>query len=63
MLVNEAWVINAQAAGLAGLAIVMGYLLYSPRYARSSHPVAIIDPPSNSHYVMTQKTYYCRDQE
>ncbi|XP_071538936.1 plasma membrane ascorbate-dependent reductase CYBRD1-like isoform X2 [Panulirus ornatus] len=63
MLVNEAWVINAQAAGLAGLAIVMGFLLYSSRYARSSHPVAIIDPPSNSHYVMTQKSYYYRDHE
>ncbi|XP_042880285.1 plasma membrane ascorbate-dependent reductase CYBRD1-like isoform X2 [Penaeus japonicus] len=61
-LPEEAWVVNAQAACLAGLAILMGFLLYTTRYARASHPVAIVDPPSNSHYVMTQKTYYYRDQ-
>ncbi|KAK7070140.1 hypothetical protein SK128_011544, partial [Halocaridina rubra] len=58
LLVEEAWVINAQAAALAGLAILMGVLLYSSRYAHSSHPVAIVEPPSSNHYVMTQKTYY-----
>lgn len=60
---DEAWVINSQATCLAGLAILMGFLLYSSRYARSQHPVAIVDPPSSSHYVMTQKTYYYRDHE
>ncbi|XP_063870109.1 plasma membrane ascorbate-dependent reductase CYBRD1-like isoform X7 [Scylla paramamosain] len=60
---DEAWVINTQATCLAGLAILMGFLLYSSRYARSRHPVAIVDPPSRSHYVMAQKNYYYRETE
>ncbi|XP_068201480.1 uncharacterized protein [Palaemon carinicauda] len=57
-LVEEAWVINAQAAALAGLAILMGFMLYNPRFSHSSHPVAIVDPPSHNHYVMTHKAYH-----
>lgn len=57
-LVEEAWVINAQAAALAGLAILMGFMLYSSRFSHSSHPVAIVEPPSHNHYVMTHKTYH-----
>ncbi|KAG0724511.1 Cytochrome b reductase 1 [Chionoecetes opilio] len=55
---DEAWLINAQATCLAGLAILMGFLLYSSRYARSRHPVAIIDAPSSSHY--TKEITYSR---
>ncbi|XP_064117119.1 uncharacterized protein LOC135222781 isoform X2 [Macrobrachium nipponense] len=57
-LVEEAWVINAQAAALAALAILMGFMLYSSRFSHSSHPVAIVEPPSHNHYVMTHKTYH-----
>ncbi|XP_076045236.1 transmembrane ascorbate-dependent reductase CYB561-like isoform X4 [Oratosquilla oratoria] len=62
--VEETWVINAQAMVLAALAVVMGYLLYTPRYSRSSS-AAIVEAPSTSHYVMTPKTnyYYYRNHE
>jgi len=60
--VDQTWYVNAQGTALVLLAVVVCFLLFFSSFARRTSPVAFVQPPSsNSHYVMTQKSYYYRD--
>lgn len=60
-LPEEAYYYNTMGIALVALAIIFGYVLHNPKYQAPS-PVAFVEAPSNSHYVMTQHGYVYREK-